>query len=93
MVNLIDTHAHIYAKAFDTDRETMLENAKNQGVNKILMPNIDLESIDGMLLLARDYPEFCFPMIGLHPCSVDADWENTLKSIFNDIDTRNSFHT
>lgn len=83
MVNLIDTHSHIYAKAFDTDREQMLENARKQGVSKIFMPNIDIESVEGMMELAAQYPDFCIPMMGLHPCSVDADWEKDVDALLD----------
>ncbi len=87
MVNLIDTHAHIYATAFDTDRTEMIENAQKQGVSNILMPNIDLESIPEMMALLQQYPNCCLPMLGLHPCSVDADWESTLSQILAFYDT------
>lgn len=83
MVKLVDTHAHIYAVEFDSDRAEMLQNAQNAGVVKILMPNIDLHSITGMLQLADSYPDFCIPMMGLHPCSVNENWESTLEEIFN----------
>jgi TatD DNase family protein len=80
---LIDTHSHIYARQFDNDRDKMLKGAFRQGVTKIFMPNIDDESIEGMLALEEQYPENCFSMMGLHPCSVDADFEKQLKIVEN----------
>lgn len=65
-----DTHAHLYHKQFDTDREAMLQRAVEAGVTKFFLPNIDLESVEGMLALAKAHPDRCFPMMGLHPCSV-----------------------
>jgi len=78
---LIDTHAHLYAEQFDQDRGIMIERAKNAGLEKILLPNIDLSSIDGMLQMTHDYPDYCHPMMGLHPCSVNADFEKDLAEI------------
>lgn len=71
MIRLIDTHAHLYLEQFDTDRDAMLARARSQGVEKIVLPNIDLESIPGMEQLEKDHPGFCFATMGLHPCSVD----------------------
>ncbi|MDG2643932.1 TatD family hydrolase, partial [Vibrio parahaemolyticus] len=41
---MIDTHAHIYASEFDNDRDEVVERALTQGITKILLPNIDLDS-------------------------------------------------
>ncbi len=71
---LIDTHAHIYTKEFDGDRDVMIQNAYNQGIKKIFMPNIDSSSIDVMLKVAAAY-DFCYPMMGLHPCSVNENYK------------------
>ena len=77
----IDTHAHLYAQAFDQDRSLMLDRAFAQGLSHVFLPNIDLESVQPMLDLAAAYPQQCFPMMGLHPCSVQADWEEQLSQI------------
>lgn len=66
----IDTHAHLYHKQYDIDREAMLLRAYDAGVKKLFLPNIDLESIEGMDALAAAHPLRCFAMMGLHPCSV-----------------------
>jgi TatD DNase family protein len=66
----IDTHAHLYHKQFDGDRAEMLQRAMDAGVTKLFLPNVDLESIAAMNALANAHPERCFPMMGLHPCSV-----------------------
>lgn len=67
---IIDTHTHIYLPEFDTDRDDMLQRAISRGVQRMLMPNIDIASIDSMLAVAAKWPLHCFPMLGLHPCSV-----------------------
>jgi TatD DNase family protein len=74
----IDTHAHIYVKQFDQDRPKMLDRSWRAGVKKIYMPNIDMDSIDSMLELEAKYPDNCFAMMGLHPCSVKENFEQDL---------------
>jgi TatD DNase family protein len=83
---MIDTHAHLYSKEFDADRDTMIKKAIQNGVEKMLMPNVDVDSVQGMHELAEKYPHHCYPMMGLHPCSVTADWEKDLALIKNLLD-------
>lgn len=78
---MIDTHAHIYASEFDNDRDQVVERALAQGIEKILLPNIDLESIEPMLQTEAAYPEICRSMMGLHPCYVDGNVKQTLEII------------
>jgi len=78
---LIDTHTHLYAEQFDEDRDEMIQRAVEAGVEKFYLPNIDSNSIEGMLALESKYPERCFPMMGLHPCSVKADYEAELAIV------------
>lgn len=77
----IDTHAHIYSDKFDEDRDETVQRAVNLGVSKILMPNVDSESIEGMMQCEKDYPEVCVPMMGLHPCSVNENVDKELKIV------------
>ncbi len=78
---MIDTHAHIYAKEFDQDRDQVVQRALEQGIEKILLPNIDLDSIEPMLRTEAAYPDICHSMMGLHPCYVDNNVKQTLKTI------------
>jgi TatD DNase family protein len=80
-MNLIDTHAHIYLEAFDADRDDVLKHARQAGIETILMPNIDLQTVDRMHRLADQYPDRCLPMMGLHPTSVHANCRNVLMQI------------
>ncbi len=75
---MIDTHAHIYADQFTEDIEAVVEKSLEAGIERIYMPNIDHTSIDGMLELELKYPDFCIATMGLHPCSVKADFEKEL---------------
>ncbi|MDC0611193.1 TatD family hydrolase [Vibrio sp.] len=80
---MIDTHAHIYADEFNHDRDEMVKRAIDQGIEMILLPNIDLDSIAPMLETERRYPELCRSMMGLHPCYVKEDIKETLTTIQN----------
>ncbi|MEO6884058.1 MAG: TatD family hydrolase [Bacteroidia bacterium] len=73
-----DTHTHLYAKEFDVDRILLIENAIGKGVERFFLPNIDQTSIAGLLDLKKKFPEHCFPMMGLHPCSVKENYEEEL---------------
>ncbi len=84
----IDTHTHLYSDAFADDRSEMIQRALEAGVHKMLLPNIDVDSIGGMLELERKYPENCFPMMGLHPTSVKEDWEGQLSVIKKNLFSR-----
>jgi TatD DNase family protein len=74
----VDTHCHAYVTEFDQDREEMMNRALSGGIRKIMLPNIDMESIPGMMSMAERYSGTCFPMMGLHPCSVKEGFEEIL---------------
>jgi len=80
-MQLIDTHTHLYLPEFDTDRDDAVNRAVNSGVVKMLMPNIDFQSVDLMLSLVNRYPDICLPMIGLHPTSVKEDYLSQLDKL------------
>jgi len=68
---MIDTHSHIYEPEFNADREEVIMRARQAGVEYILLPNINAGSIGQMLGLCRQYPDYCFPMLGLHPTDIE----------------------
>ena len=72
-MNFIDTHTHLFASEFDNDIDIVIENAIDNGISKMLLPNIDSATTTKMLQLCDRYPKNCYPMIGLHPCSVKKD--------------------
>jgi TatD DNase family protein len=80
-VTLIDTHTHLFAEEFDSDRKEVVQRAISAGVNKLFLPNIDSSSIQSMLDLEKQFPENCFAMMGLHPCSVKENYLEELKII------------
>jgi len=77
----IDTHTHLYAEEFKDDQKEVVEKAIKSGIEKLLLPNIDVESIEGMRQLVEQYPNNCYAMMGLHPGYVKEDWEAQLKTI------------
>lgn len=81
MPTFIDTHAHLYLEQFDEDRIEVIANAQEHGLLKIYLPNIDKTSIDSMIQMEQDYPGVCFPMMGLHPCSVGEDVDYQLALV------------
>lgn len=84
----IDTHTHLFSSSFDEDRKEVVLRALNAGVEKLLLPNIDIESIEPMYALCSEFPANCFPMMGLHPGSVDENWEANLKIIEHNLFNR-----
>ncbi|WP_114749169.1 TatD family hydrolase [Pleomorphovibrio marinus] len=80
-MEFIDTHAHIYSRKFDSDRESVIRQAIGAGLEQIYMPNIDLASIPLMLELEKSFPGICIPMLGLHPCDVKEDFEAVLEEM------------
>ncbi len=76
-----DTHTHLYSEEFKDDRGEMVLRAIEGGVTRLFLPNIDIKSIQPMLDLVWQFPENCFPMMGLHPCSVDEHVEAHLFQI------------
>jgi TatD DNase family protein len=90
-MNFIDTHTHLFASEFDNDIDIVVQNAIDNGVSKMLLPNIDSATTTKMLQLCDRYPKNCYPMIGLHPCSVKKD--NIEKEILHveEMLTKNNF--
>lgn len=78
---LIDTHTHLFSVEFDYDRIEIVQRAIAAGVKKMFLPNIDSSSITSLLKLGAEFPENCFAMMGLHPCSVNEKYELELKII------------
>jgi len=85
---MIDTHSHIYAEEFDSDRAEVIARAKAAGVTKIILPNVDSESLPRMLQLESEYPGYCFAAIGLHPTSVKENYAEELAIVKKELERR-----
>lgn len=77
----MDTHTHLFVPEFDADREQVVQRALSAGVMAMMLPNIDLETIDAVDQLAEKFPLHVFPLMGLHPCSVKADYQDILNQM------------
>lgn len=78
---LTDTHTHLYSKDFDPDRSELIETAIKNGIKRFFLPNVDSESIPGMFQMEKQFPDNCFAMMGLHPCSVNATYQDELQVV------------
>ncbi|MFO0357952.1 MAG: TatD family hydrolase [Sphingobacteriaceae bacterium] len=77
----VDTHIHLYAEEFDADRDQLIQKALKNNVSMFYLPNVDSESIGRMHDLEKAYPQNCFAMMGLHPCSVKENVKDELKLV------------
>lgn len=80
-MKLIDTHNHLYLEEFDPQQDELVLIAKESGIDKLLLPNVDLTTVDRMHHLCDRHPDFAYPMMGLHPTSVGRDYVTVLKGI------------
>ena len=78
---MIDTHSHIYGPEFTEDIDQVITRAQEAGVEKILLPNINAESIHPMLKLCERYAGYLYPMLGLHPTDMDKDFCSVLDDM------------
>ncbi|MDE6716539.1 MAG: TatD family hydrolase [Muribaculaceae bacterium] len=70
---MIDTHSHLYLEEFDDDRMEAVQRAKDAGVKHLILPNVDADTVERMLGMVAEYPEYVDAAMGLHPTSVSAD--------------------
>lgn len=78
---LVDSHSHLFLEEFSDDLPLVIARARAAGVSHIFMPNIDSTTIGPLLSVCNTYKGYCFPMIGLHPTSVNADYEKELAVV------------
>jgi len=81
----IDSHTHIFLEEFDADRNFIIQRAREAGVRLFCIPNIDLQTIERLHALSDQYPDFCFPMMGLHPTSVKENFYSDLQLIKSEL--------
>lgn len=78
---MIDTHAHLYDEKFLVDEAEHMARLAAAGVTEVWMPNCHSSTTEAMLRWAAHYPTLCRPMMGLHPCYVQADFEQELALV------------
>lgn len=80
-MKIVDTHTHLDGEEFDEDRSEVMMRAKEAGVGMVFLPAIDVKTSEAVLKLSHEYPGYAYPMVGLHPEEVKADWKEQLKKI------------
>ncbi|WP_322932764.1 TatD family hydrolase [Bacteroides sp. CG01] len=78
---LVDSHSHLFWEEFSDDLPQVMQRAHDAGVTHIFMPNIDSTTIGPLLSVCNTYKGFCFPMMGLHPTSVNESYEKELDIV------------
>jgi TatD DNase family protein len=80
---LTDTHTHLYYETIDARRTALMQRCFENHIGRLFLPNVDIASVEKVFSLTSSYPANCYPMLGLHPCSVKAGWEDELTTIMN----------
>lgn len=91
-MEFIDTHAHLYADEFKDNQQEILDKAKNEGVNRIILPAIDSESHKQLIEMSEKHSTMLYPLMGLHPTSVKSNYKNELAIVEDYISQRSLFH-
>ena len=87
----IDTHSHLFLEEFKDDLNFAIERSINKGLEYIVLPNIDSTTIDSLLDACKKFPDICLPVIGLHPTSVNDNYEKELDIVEHYLEQHNSF--
>ncbi|HVV55090.1 MAG TPA: TatD family hydrolase, partial [Mucilaginibacter sp.] len=78
---LTDTHTHQYYEADPVKRRELMQRCLDNGISRLFLPNVDSASIELVFSQVEAFPQYCFPMLGLHPCDVKANWKDELNTI------------
>lgn len=78
---LTDTHTHIYYHQGTEVLAQQMQRCLANGVSRLFLPNVEVESIPQVINTTKEYPENCFAMLGLHPCSVKENYLDELATI------------
>lgn len=90
-MKLVDSHSHLFLEEFTEDLAQVIVRAREAGVTHVFMPNIDSTTIEPMLRVCSEYKDYCYPMIGLHPTSVNADYEKELEVVAKELASPNEY--
>ncbi len=78
---MIDTHCHIDEEAFEPDREEVIARQQQSGVQAMIVPGVNVASINSVMEVCHAHPGYCYPALGLHPEDVKADWREQLATV------------
>jgi TatD DNase family protein len=82
-MELTDTHCHLFLPEFDPDRAEIVARAVGSGIGRMFLPHVDSSTTQALIRTCEEFPDNCFPMMGLHPTSVDGDFEKELRLVEN----------
>ena len=91
MIELVDTHTHIFEPEFDGDRYSVVQRAVASGVRKLCLPCIREDSVDSLIGMCNDFPGVCYGMIGLHPTELPDDSSSVLDRLYRRLLCDNRF--
>ncbi|MGV3706768.1 MAG: TatD family hydrolase [Arcticibacter sp.] len=74
-----DTHTHLYYETDTESRKLLMDRCLDNHVTRLFLPNVDSESLGLVAGLTNEYPDYCFPMTGLHPCNVKENYLEELE--------------
>ncbi len=77
---MIDTHCHLNAGEFDTDRDAMVAAAREAGVTTLILPSVEGSGFPAVRACCQRYPG-CHPAYGIHPLYVGAAREDDLYTL------------
>ena len=78
---MIDTHTHLYLEEFDADRSEAVQRALDAGVSHLILPNVDLTTIEPMHRLHDEFADVTSMAMGFHPTEVNADFKHSLAEV------------
>lgn len=88
---MIDTHTHIYLPEFDDDRDQVVQRAREAGVTHLILPNVDVQTIEPLQRCCQQYFPYCTPAMGLHPTSVTGDYKQELRKIEKELQNADNY--
>ncbi len=83
---MIDTHTHIYLQEFDEDRRAVIDRAEKSGITRMILPNVDVETVGALRQTLSGYSSLCKGAMGLHPTSINQDYKRDLSCIEAELD-------
>ncbi len=85
MIEIIDTHTHLYDSDFEDDIDDVVKRAQEAGVTNVILPAVDSTTYGKMCDLARRFDKFTMMSTGLHPTSVKNNWEEELEFVYSSL--------
>jgi len=77
---LIDTHCHLDAMEFDADRDQVIEQAKQAGVQMIVVPAVEPNNFQKVITLSHKYAHCCYAL-GMHPMYIENASPSHIKEL------------